>query len=508
MRHSITWDFDRTMSYESVPGADSRVGFEQANRNIKGWYYYCFSSEPFIVSAVSTYVPLLLEQFARINGVKLHDHNAACEATDDKCVLPIFNGKWFIDTSSFALYTFSLSVFFQALLVVSVSGIVDKCYSISFKKRVLLVFGTIGAFSTWLVGTLKSDQYYTLAFLAVLGNCCYGVINVVGNSLLPVLVSCLEGTEDQAEVDIKTSVISGRGAFYGYFGALVVQISSLTLVRLSKNHDNLQIAILFVGIWWLIWQIPIAVLLQDVPFEAPQEASTFEWSNTGKYMTYGWKSLWESLKHAKLLKDVVIFLVGWFIISDSLTTINSTAILFAKTELKMTATNLIILSMLTMIMAMVGAVYIPRLLSEYLRLPLQRVLILIILWSSVIPLYGMSGFVFESIGLKHKFEMYFLAVWYGLSLGGLAAVSRSLFSLLVPRGKESTFFSLFNVTDKGSSIVGPLLIGLITDKTHNIRYAFYLLFFLLMASLPIFRELDVERGKRESRELSNMTTTI
>ena len=116
----------------------------------------------------------------------------------------------------------------------------------------------------------------------------------------------------------------------------------------------------------------------------------------------------------------------------------------------------------------------------------------------------MTGFVFQNIGLKHKFEMYILGVWYGVSLGGLAAVSRSLFSLLVPRGKESTFFSLFSVTDKGSSILGPLLIGLITDKTHNIRYAFYLLFLFLVVSLPVFHGLDVERGKREARQLSTM----
>lgn len=493
-----------TMSYEAVPGEYPAYSSIQAARNIKGWYFYCFSSEPFIVSAVSTYVPLLLEQFGRINGVKLHDHSLRCEVADDKCVLPIFNGKWFIDTSSFALYTFSLSVLFQTLLVVSVSGMVDMCQRVDFKKKVLLTFGTIGALATWFIGTLRSDQFYLLPTLAIVGNCCYGVINVVGNSLLPVFVKDLVEDENQEEIDIKTSVISGRGASYGYISALIVQLISILLVRQSQNHDNLQVAVLFVGVWWLLWQIPIAFLLHDTPSIPRQEINEFTFAKSGSYMKYGWKSLWESLKHASLLKDVVIFLVGWFIISDSLTTINSTAILFAKTELKMTAINLISLSIITMIMAIFGAFYIPQLLSETLKLPLQKILVIIILWSSVIPLYGMLGFFFQSIGLKHKFEMYILAVWYGVSLGGLAAVSRSLFSLIVPQGKESTFFSLFSVTDKGSSIVGPLLIGMITDKTHNIRYAFYLLFFLLMLSLPVFRLLDVERGKREARQLSTM----
>lgn len=95
-----------------------------------------------------------------------------------------------------------------------------------------------------------------------------------------------------------------------------------------------------------------------------------------------------------------------------------------------------------------------------------------------------------------------MAVWYGVSLGGLSAVSRSLFSLIIPKGRESTFFSLFSITDKGSSIVGPVLVGFLTDRTHNIRYSFYLLFALLIISLPIINSLDVTRGKLEAQELA------
>lgn len=492
------------MSYESVPSENPNANEAQAKRNITGWYFYCFSSEPFIVSVVSTYVPLLLEQFGRLNGVKLNDHSLPCEPTDDKCVLPLFNGRWFIDTASFALYTFAVSVLFQTLLVINVSGVVDMCQSVDFKKKVLLTFGIIGSLSTWLIGALNTNQYYTLPVLAIVSNCCYGVINVVGNSLLPTFVKSLVNSDDQKEIDTQTSIISGRGASYGYASALYVQLISVSFLRRSEISDNLQVAVAAVGTWWLVWQIPIAVLLKDTGNISHQDYHQFSWSKAPDYMVYGWHSLAEALKHARLLRDVVTFLVGWFIISDSLTTINSTAMLFAKTELKMTAVNLIFLSSVTMIMAIIGAYYIPKLLTENLRLSLQRILIIIIIWSSVIPFYGILGFIFESFGLKHKFEMFILALWYGVSLGSLAAVSRSIFSLIIPQGKESTFFSLFSVTDKGSSIVGPIVVGMITDRTHNIRYAFYLLFSLLIISLPVFCGLDVERGKREAKQLSAM----
>jgi len=203
----------------------------------------------------------------------------------------------------------------------------------------------------------------------------------------------------------------------------------------------------------------------------------------------------------------MIFLLGWFIISDSVTTINSTAILFAKTELDMVTLNLITISIITMVDAMIGAFVIPQFLAKKFNLLPDQILVYIIIWTSFIPFYGILGFFFESIGLKHKFEMYMLAVWYGLALGGLSAVSRSVFSLIIPRGKESTFFSMFSMTDKGSSIIGPFLIGLVTDKTHEIRYAFYLLFGLLMLALPVMKSLDVSRGRREAEELMDVISS-
>ncbi|GME97763.1 unnamed protein product [Ambrosiozyma monospora] len=41
--------------------------------DVIGWCLYSWAAEPFVVSVVGTYIPLLLEQIARDNGVKLSD---------------------------------------------------------------------------------------------------------------------------------------------------------------------------------------------------------------------------------------------------------------------------------------------------------------------------------------------------------------------------------------------------------------------------------------------------
>ena len=492
-------------------------------RNILGWYFYSFSSEPFVVSAVATYFPLLLERFARLNGVLLNDHSKPCNSESAKCVLPVFNKRFFVDTSSFALYTFSLSVFFQAITVITVSGLVDLWSSVRVKGHVLVIFSITGALGTIIISQLNNNQFYALPLMSIVTNSCYGVINVVGNSLLPEFANDLYNlsddelsartsaeTGDTRTVDRLVSVISGRGASIGYFSALLVQLCTMYLVGKKQSSENIQLAMLFVGVWWLIFQAPMAYLFRDIPRTSvslsPFSVETTDTDKTEKItwrsLGYGWLSLGESLMHITLLKDVMIFLLAWFIISDSTTSINSTAVLFSKTELNMSTMSLVLVSVITMISAMIGSYSIPYFFSKKLNIMPDTTMLIIVIWASAIPFYGILGFFFRGIGLKHPAEMYGVAVWYGLSLGGLAAVSRSVFSLIIPKGKESTFFSIFSITDKGSSIVGPLLIGLITDKTHQIRYAFFMLYAFLVISLPILRLLDVTRGKYEAEQLN------
>ncbi|CAM9020055.1 unnamed protein product [Wickerhamomyces anomalus] len=341
---------------------------------------------------------------------------------------------------------------------------------------------------------ITSSRYYIASLLAIIANSCFGAVNVCGNSFLPILVANTREVQeashhheqdgDHKEETLKRgnliTKISGMGAASGYISALIVQVLSMFLViKTGSSTHSIQYAIFFC---WAIHKDQNAIL---------------------QYVKYGWKTLFISIKHASTLKDVAIYLFGWFIVSDSITTINSAAVLFARSELQMSTPKLVVVGILSVLFAIFGSMVVPQL-QSYFKVTPKVSLMAIIIWASVIPFYGILGFYFNVVGLKHDFEMYLLAVWYGFALGGLATISRSLFSLLIPKGKESTFFSLFSVTDKGSSIIGPTVTALITDRTHNIRYTFYFLFVLLLLALPIYALLDVERGKREAQELEHV----
>jgi len=106
---------------------------------------YAWASEVFATICAAIFFPVNLEQLARENGVYASDRTTPCTSnlgnitnpsimslgvqalpTEDKsrCVIHFLGLTW-MDSSSFALYTFSISTFLQTIVVVSMSGAAD-----------------------------------------------------------------------------------------------------------------------------------------------------------------------------------------------------------------------------------------------------------------------------------------------------------------------------------------------------------------------------------------------
>ena len=98
--------------------------------------------------------------------------------------------------------------------------------------------------------------------------------------------------------------------------------------------------------------------------------------------------------------------------------------------------------------------------------------------------------------------MYPLSAIYGVVLGGLSSHCRSVFGELIPPGSEAAFYALYAITDKGSSVFGPAIVGAITDRYGDIRPAFVFLAILIMIPLPLMLLVDVDRGKRDGGEMA------
>jgi UMF1 family MFS transporter len=108
--------------------------------------------------------------------------------------------------------------------------------------------------------------------------------------------------------------------------------------------------------------------------------------------------------------------------------------------------------------------------------------------------------VVAAMFLPAKNVVLFLAVGIaiGIVLGGTQALSRSFFSLLIPRGREGEYFALYNACERGTSWFGVLLFGLVFQLSGSYRPAIVSLIIFFVLGAVLLLRLDPERGIAEA----------
>jgi UMF1 family MFS transporter len=400
------------------------------------------------------------------------------------------------------------------------------------------------------------------AILVIIGVTCLGSSFVVLNSFLPVLVAndpSIQGASKEAEEELHTlnengqfeprdsfsernpefesqytpgvglgsklstnatspelqlsTRISSKGVGLGYCAAVLVQILSIGLLfALSKTSLSkvsgtlpLRFVLLLVGIWWFSFTMVTRRWLRNRPGPPLNTATTGghakKWRVWLRLVGFAWKSLWKTVKIAVQLREVRVFLVAWFLLSDAIATVSGTAILFARTELKMSTTLVGCLSITATLSGMTGAFLWP-VVSRRFKLKSNHTIMLCIALFEIIPLYGMLAYIplfkkWGVIGLQQPWEIFPLAIVHGIVSGGLSSYCRSFFGLLIPPGSEAAFYALYAATDKGSSVIGPAIVGMLIDATGQVRSGFFFIAILIVLPIPLVWMVNAEKGRME-----------
>ncbi|RAL16572.1 MFS transporter [Aspergillus homomorphus CBS 101889] len=326
--------------------------------------------------------------------------------------------------------------------------------------------------------------------------------------------------------------ISSKGVGLGYCAAVFVQILSILLLfTLSKTSVGkssgtlpLRCVLLLVGLWWCAFTLVSRRWLRTRPGPPLEEAGGAARSANGggggaprarwrlwlSLVGFAWKSLWKTARVAVRLREMRLFLVAWFLLSDALATVSSTAILFARTELHLSTTMVALLSITATVSGMAGAFLWPTV-SRRLGLQSHQTIMLCLALFELIPLYGLLAYIpfvqrWGVIGLQQPWEIYPLAVVHGVVGGGLASYCRSFFGLLIPPGSEAAFYALYAATDKGSSFIGPAIVGMLIDKTGQVRSGFFFVAVLILLPIPLIWFINAERGRAEGLAVAESMT--
>lgn len=301
--------------------------------------------------------------------------------------------------------------------------------------------------------------------------------------------------------------ISSQGVGIGYIAAVIVQVLSIVILKMTgATLFSMRLVLFVIGLWWLCFTIPAAFWLRPRPGPPLSFAKDGQTRSWWAYVTFSWKNLGKTVIRARRLKDVLLFLGAWFMISDAVATVSGTAILFAKTTLGMEPSALALINVIVTLSGVAGAFTWSKV-SRMMQLKPSQTILTCICIFELIPVYGLLGYIpavqrLGTFGLQQQWEMYPLGAVYGLVLGGLSSYCRSLFGELIPPGNEAAFYALYAITDKGSSVFGPAIVGAITDATGDIRPAFWFLAVLIGTPIPLMFLVDVDRGKREGAALA------
>ncbi|AEV85230.1 MFS transporter [Actinoplanes sp. SE50] len=431
-------------------------------RERTGWYLYDWANSAFSTTVITVFLGPFL--------TKVTERAAGCSIDADECHASVHPFGLTVAAGSYFPYLVSLSVLLTVFVLPVMGAVADRSPR---KKPLLATAAFTGAAATVAMALVTGDRYLLGGILFLIANIAFGASVVVYNSFLPHL-----GGPDERDR------ISSRGWGIGYLGGGVLLLLNLVAVTLFSQDGNPQRtldlarwSIVSAGVWWAAFTLLPLLWLR----EHPGADST---PTRGNVVTDGFRQLGHTLKSMRAYPLTLAFLGAYLIYNDGIQTVISLASQFGTEELKLEQSTLIITILIVQFLAFGGALLLGALAN---RIGARNtILVALALWLVVV----VAAFWLPA-GAPVPFML--LGAGIGLVMGGSQALSRSLFSQLIPTGREGEYYGFYEISDKGTSWLGPLFFGIIFQLTSSYRLGivslvvFFVTGGILLALVPIRR---------------------
>ena len=434
-------------------------------REIAGWLIYDWANSAFSTTVITVlagpYLTALAQHDVGRNGIV-----ATLGPLGSITALSLFP------------YCIAASVFLQVLLLPTIGAIAD--YSRA-KKWLMAAFCYGGVTATCLLYFITGHRYLIGGMTLIVANLAFGVTIVLYNAFLNDIT-----TEDQR------NKVSSQGYALGYLGGGLLLAANLGLVnasdRLGLSRElAVRISLLSAGLWWGGFALITFGRLKT-------RAATRTRPSTRSCLAIGLselRGLWTELAR---LPHTRRYLIAYMAFNDAIQTVITVASVFLAQELfvarGLPANEAFLMGLVLMVQF--GA-FGGTLLFERLAVVLNTknaILLSLVIW---------TGIVFYAYGvLQTVAQAWMMGAVLAVVLGGSQALSRSLFSQMIPSGHEAAFFGVYEITERGTSWIGPFLFGLVAGVTGSYRQAILSLVVLFLAGMLILFFTDTERAIRDA----------
>jgi UMF1 family MFS transporter len=433
-------------------------------RELFGWKMYDWANSAFYTTVVgalfSPYLTRLAQTAVGENGVVLN-----------------LGPLGAVTAKSLPTLCVSISVGAQVFVLPILGALGD--YS-DLKKKLMALFCYIAVAANCLLFFVQGNLYLLGGLLFIIANVGFGASVVFYNAFLPEIT-----TEDQADK------VSSRGFAYGYLGGAILLVLNLLLVLRAEQLGMtaglaVRLSLLSAGVWWGGFAIITFYLLKSRP-------KTKSLPPGESYLTAGFKEIVATLKELRRLPLTARYLLGYLIYNDGIQTVIVASSAFLEQELFPGGNPVFLLEIYLMVqfVAVAGALLFERL--AYLIKTKNAIIVSLVIWAGVV--------IYAYQFLHSVPEAWVMAAVIAIVLGGSQALSRSLFSRMIPAGKEASFFGIYEVSDRGTSWMGPLLFSIVIARTGSYRLALLSLIFFFVVGLIVLWFTDTDRGIREAAKV-------
>lgn len=432
----------------------------RGTREQRAWYWYDWANSAYVTTTATVILGPYLTSLAT---------NAACPdlAEGTLCRNPVLLlGLFPVLPGALHPFLATVSTIVSAILLLFVGAAADRSPR---PARWLGASAWLGALAASGMFFLEGTDWQLGAWLMVIAAFCFGASTVVYDSILVRIA----GPDDRDRV-------SSRGWAYGYLGGGLLLAANFLLM---SNYESLgisyglaiRLSLLSAGLWWGLFSLIPVLGLRHLPRDVPPQVAA---RNPVRQLAATFASL-------RRYPQTLLFLAAFLFFNDGIQTVIVQSSLYASSELGMQTNQVMMTFLVTQFVAFGGALLFGRVAA---RLGAKRtVLGGIVIWLGVVAV----GYVLPAGNFG---ALVGLGAAIGLVMGGTQALSRSMYSQLVPLGREAEFFSFYQAMERGTSWLGTLTFGLVFQFTESYRSALLALVgFFVVGGLLLVR-VDLRKG--------------
>ncbi len=464
-----------TRTVHQVKMAENSIKPNQ-RKEIFGWMMYDWANSAFYTTVISVMLGPYLISLA--------------ESRLGKDGLIVDLGLFRVTTGGFPAFCLAISVVSMVVFLPILGSIADYTH---LKKRLMAIFCYLGVVASSLLFFVTGDNYLIGGMLLIISNIGFAAANVFYNAFLIDIT-----TEDRRDR------VSSYGYGAGYIGGVVMLVANLVLIENAESLGitksfAVRLSFLIASLWWGLFAIGTFLLVRN-------RQATKDVPQNRNLATVGFSELWETLKELRRLRYTAIFLVAYLFYNDGIQTVILQSSVFLSQELFTQAERdlsadqafLITIFLVAQVSAFVGAIVFERI--ARIIGSKQTILISLAIWCGIV--------IYAYAFLQTRTQAYVMAAFIGIVLGSAQALSRSLFSQMIPAGRESAFFGIYEISEKGTSWMGQLLFTIIIGATGSFRQAILglIVFFVVGSVVLLFTNTEQaihDAGNRTPEEAEN-----